>query len=258
MIRCRIFSEMIRVSAPKSELQAKSRSYCNSNVSETPVRNSIQRYRLEYMFPYIQETNLKFSSFEVSPAPNLTHCLPIRVIERPPRRALCYHTVFRMIDCVLGVCEALCGHSIDQSYGTWKNAFFLQEKTHAHKIPRFGGGGVFWVLGGGKCRFYFMGARIFLSIWWLEFAESQTPLHCKCNKCCFLCCFESVGHKNQFSWKVSSWCSQKRHCLMNLCHSGAKVAAWVQGRPHTCMAYVTEKYSKYKTLVHFSCTITST
>ena len=31
--------------------------------------------------------------------------------------------------------------------GAWKNAFFLQE-NHAHKIPRFKGGGV-WVLGGG-------------------------------------------------------------------------------------------------------------
>ena len=30
-------------------------------------------------------------------------------------------------------------------------------KTHVHKIPRFKGGGVFWVLGGGECRFYFYG-----------------------------------------------------------------------------------------------------
>ena len=38
-----------------------------------------------------------------------------------------------------------------------KNAFFLQENLHVHKIPRFGGGG-FWVWGGGgKCRFYFYG-----------------------------------------------------------------------------------------------------
>ena len=35
-------------------------------------------------------------------------------------------------------------------------------KTRVHKIPRFFGGGVFWVFWGGECRFYFMGARIFL------------------------------------------------------------------------------------------------
>ena len=35
-------------------------------------------------------------------------------------------------------------------------------KTHVHKIPRFGGGGVFWVWGGGSADFIFMGARIFL------------------------------------------------------------------------------------------------
>ena len=40
---------------------------------------------------------------------------------------------------------------------TWKNAVFLQENLHVHKIPRFGGGGVilFFGGGGGKCRFYF-------------------------------------------------------------------------------------------------------
>ena len=45
-----------------------------------------------------------------------------------------------------------CAHFMD----TWKNAFFLQEDLHVHKIPRFGGGGNFG-LGGGKCRFYFYG-----------------------------------------------------------------------------------------------------
>ena len=38
-----------------------------------------------------------------------------------------------------------------QFYGRLENAFFLQEKTHVHKIPRFGRGGVFWFLGGGGC-----------------------------------------------------------------------------------------------------------
>ena len=47
---------------------------------------------------------------------------------------------------------------------TWKNAFFLQEKTHVHKIPRFGGGGILGFWGGrGSADFIFMGARIFLS-----------------------------------------------------------------------------------------------
>ena len=37
-------------------------------------------------------------------------------------------------------------------------------KNHVHKIPRFRGGGVFWVLGGaGSADFIFMGARIFLN-----------------------------------------------------------------------------------------------
>ena len=37
-------------------------------------------------------------------------------------------------------------------------------KTCVHKIPRFGGGGVFWVWGGGgSADFIFMGARIFLN-----------------------------------------------------------------------------------------------
>ena len=42
-------------------------------------------------------------------------------------------------------------------------AFFLQEKTHAHKIPRFRGG-YFGFFGGGSADFIFMGARIFLKL----------------------------------------------------------------------------------------------
>ena len=44
-----------------------------------------------------------------------------------------------------------------------KIAFFLQENRHAHKIPRFkGGGGLLgFFLGGGKCRFYFYGREDF-------------------------------------------------------------------------------------------------
>ena len=46
-----------------------------------------------------------------------------------------------------------------------KNAFFLQEKTHVHKIPPFRGGGILGggiFFGGGSADFIFMGARIFL------------------------------------------------------------------------------------------------
>ena len=46
---------------------------------------------------------------------------------------------------------------------TWKNAFFLQENLHVHKIPRFGGG-EFWFWGGGSADYIFMGAGIFLII----------------------------------------------------------------------------------------------
>ena len=50
----------------------------------------------------------------------------------------------------------------------------FSRKTHAHKIPRFFWGGVFWVWGGGggvKCRFYFYGRE--------DFSE-KTQLWAKC------------------------------------------------------------------------------
>ena len=43
-----------------------------------------------------------------------------------------------------------------------KNAFFLQENLHVHKIPRFGGGNLVLGGGGGSADFIFMGAGIFL------------------------------------------------------------------------------------------------
>ena len=40
--------------------------------------------------------------------------------------------------------------------------FFLQEKAMSIKFLVLGGGGVFWVFGGGgKCRFYFYGREDF-------------------------------------------------------------------------------------------------
>ena len=46
-----------------------------------------------------------------------------------------------------------------------KNAFFLQEKTHVHKIPRFRGGGILAFGGGGECRFYFYGRADLSELW---------------------------------------------------------------------------------------------
>ena len=50
-------------------------------------------------------------------------------------------------------------------------------KTHVHKIPRFRGGGVFWVWGGwgGSADFVLMGARIFLTKWSKVFAPYDLP-----------------------------------------------------------------------------------
>ena len=45
-----------------------------------------------------------------------------------------------------------------------KKCILSAGKTHVHKIPRFRGGGGFWVFGGGGADFIFMGARIFLKV----------------------------------------------------------------------------------------------
>ena len=45
-----------------------------------------------------------------------------------------------------------------------KMAFFLQEKTHVHKIPRFrGGGGILGFVGGWSADFIFMARGFFLT-----------------------------------------------------------------------------------------------
>ena len=43
-------------------------------------------------------------------------------------------------------------------------SFCSFRRTHVHKIPRFKGGGVFWVLGGGGSADFVMGVGIFLNI----------------------------------------------------------------------------------------------
>ena len=53
------------------------------------------------------------------------------------------------------------GNGCANFMGTWKNALFLQEKTHVHKIPGFRGGYFGFGGGGGECRFYFYRARGF-------------------------------------------------------------------------------------------------
>ena len=60
------------------------------------------------------------------------------------------------------------GNGCTNFMGAWKNAFFLQKKTHAHQIPRFFGG-VFWALAGGECRFYFYGREDFSDLDKLRF-----------------------------------------------------------------------------------------
>ena len=45
-------------------------------------------------------------------------------------------------------------------YGRLEKCVLSAGKTHVHKIPR-SRGGVFWVLGGGECRFYFYGRADF-------------------------------------------------------------------------------------------------
>ena len=54
------------------------------------------------------------------------------------------------------------GNGCANFMGAWKNAFFLQENLHVHKIPRFRGGGILGFFGGGSVDFIFMGAGIFL------------------------------------------------------------------------------------------------
>ena len=58
------------------------------------------------------------------------------------------------------------GNGCANFMGAWKIAFFLQENLHAHKIPRFRGGGGYFGLwgGGGSADFIFLGAGIFLNI----------------------------------------------------------------------------------------------
>ena len=52
-----------------------------------------------------------------------------------------------------------------QFYGRLEKCVLSAGKTHAHKIPRFrgGGGGILGFGGGGSADFIFMGARIFLN-----------------------------------------------------------------------------------------------
>ena len=55
------------------------------------------------------------------------------------------------------------GNGCANFMGTWKKCVLSAEKPHAHKILCLGGGGVFWVWGGGRreCRFYFYGREDF-------------------------------------------------------------------------------------------------
>ena len=64
------------------------------------------------------------------------------------------------------------------SYGRLENASVLQEKPMSIKfLVLAGGGGEFWVLGGGgECRFYFYGREDFSELWWdLRISVRQMP-----------------------------------------------------------------------------------
>ena len=58
------------------------------------------------------------------------------------------------------VCNSGAGNGCASFMDAWKNAFFLQEKPMSIKFLVLGGG-VFCVLGGGECRFYFYGRADF-------------------------------------------------------------------------------------------------
>ena len=50
---------------------------------------------------------------------------------------------------------------VRQFYGRLEKCVLSAEKTHVHKIPRFGGGGILGLAGGGECPFYFYGRADF-------------------------------------------------------------------------------------------------
>ena len=62
-------------------------------------------------------------------------------------------------------------------YGRLEQMRRFCRTSHAHKIPRFRGGWVFWVWGGGggSADFIFMGARIFLkeTFGWARVGQNQ-------------------------------------------------------------------------------------
>ena len=65
-----------------------------------------------------------------------------------------------------------------QFYGRLEKCVLSAGKTHVHKIPRFRGGGVFWVLGGGgggECRFYFYGRADFSEV--CQSSSPEVPPH---------------------------------------------------------------------------------
>ena len=61
------------------------------------------------------------------------------------------------------ICLQLWGRKwLRQFYGHLEKMRSTCRKNHAHKIPRFRGGGILGLGGGGSADFIFMGARIFL------------------------------------------------------------------------------------------------
>ena len=72
--------------------------------------------------------------------------------------------LLRKSSCPQNSCPQFWGRKwLRQSYGRLEFLrSFCRKTLHVHKIPRFRGGGVFWVGGAGSADFIFVGAGIFL------------------------------------------------------------------------------------------------
>ena len=58
------------------------------------------------------------------------------------------------------------GNGCANFMGAWKNALFLQENLHSHKIPLFRGGGGIFGFCGGQVPILFLWAREFYDFWY--------------------------------------------------------------------------------------------
>ena len=125
---------------------------------------------------------------------------------------MCNHTVLCMNDCRLGLCEALCGHSVDQAFLRCACRRVFDDKT-ACVSPKA-----------------------------LFIANAKNVR--------FPGCFEAVDYKSPLSDLFHHGIRQTVF-LMSFGHSGAKVAAWVRGPASQMYGIHDRKYNENKSLVHF-------